>query len=319
MGIIVNLLTVKRKNCFMFLILLLIFFFNICQETFAAQTVTFQDDLKRTVKLPHPAVRIVSLSEAHAENIVAIRAVKQLAGVNFSTETKWVFKNIPRMSRVPSFEQIAELNPDLVILDKALTDNDISLLKDLDKEKIKYAVMNRPGNADLYKYMEILGKITGRVRESKQALILSEKNLYKAAVRSQRKTPPRVFVIAGSDFSTCAFDSWGAKLIAASRGNLISDKKAVKIKGYPWFIFWGPQKLAEGGRNIDVIITLVNNERKIASLTRETILNDPRFKNIPAVKSGRVWEMEEADLMLPSLVRMNSSLLKIWQILYRMQ
>ena len=136
MGIIVNLLTVKRKNCFMFLILLLIFFFNICQETFAAQTVTFQDDLKRTVKLPHPAVRIVSLSEAHAENIVAIRAVKQLAGVNFSTETKWVFKNIPRMSRVPSFEQIAELNPDLVILDKALTDNDISLLKDLDKEKI---------------------------------------------------------------------------------------------------------------------------------------------------------------------------------------
>jgi len=44
-------------------------------------------------------------------------------------------------------------------------------------------------------------------------------------------------------------------------------------------------------------------------------MKDTRFKNIPAVRNGMVWEMDEFDLMLPSIVRLDSSLLKCWQLI----
>ena len=79
----------------------------------ASKPATLSDDLQRKVELSRPAVRIVSLSDAHTENLVAIRAVRQLVGVNFSADTKWVLKNIPRLSRVPSAEQISGLDPEV--------------------------------------------------------------------------------------------------------------------------------------------------------------------------------------------------------------
>ena len=315
MGIRGVLSVAGSKLCFIFFIFLFIFFQGTQQMAHAAQPVIFHDDLKREIKIFQPAVRIISLSEAHTENLVAIRAVEQLVGVSFSTEEKWVFKGIPRMSRIPSVTQIAELNPDLVVLDTAWAQNETALLKDLDKAKIRYVALNRPTRAALVAYTEVLGKIAGRHREAKQALVLSEKTLYKAAIRSGKNKRPKVFVIAGSDFSTCAANSWGARLIAASGGSPISDKNGIGITGYPWLVFFGPQKLAAIGKDVEVIITLMNNERRTSSVSKEAILKDPKLKNIPAVKNGRVWEMDESDLMLPSLVRLDSSSVKVWQLL----
>ena len=73
--------------------------------------------------------------------------------------------------------------------------------------------------------------------------------------------------------------------------------------------------MADNAKNVDVIITLKNIGRGVPSVSRESIVNDPMFKNTPAVKNGRVWEMDESDLMLPSLVRLDSSLVKCWQLI----
>jgi len=315
MGIRVKLPATECKNNLIIFILSLIFCFGHCNEGLAAPSyMSFRDHTNRTINLFHPAVRIISLSQAHTENLVAIRAVKQITGVSYLTSSKWILKNIRRLSRVPSAEQISELKPDIVILDSESLNDNISLIKDLDKEKIPYIVMDRPENIGLKRYMDILGGISGRTAEAKKALVFYERCIYKAAVRSANARRPNVFVIAGSDFSTCAYDSWGAKLIAFSGGKLISDKNAARINGYPWFIFYGPNRLAAAGNKVDVIITLSENERRISSITRETILKDPRFKDIPAVKNGMVWEMNEDDLMLPSMLRLDSSLVRIWKL-----
>lgn len=297
------------------LAVLLIFCLCSLDKASATQAISFRDDLNRKIELKRPSVRIVSLSESHTENLVAIRAVGQLVGVNFTADEKWVFKRITRISRTPSVRQIAGLYPDLVLLDREDVKKDSDLVKELEKLGISAVVLNRPKLSGLGSYFDRLGKLTGRSREAAQALVMLDKSLYKAAVRSNNKTKLKVFVIAGADFSTCAEDSWGAKLLAASGAVSLIDKNEQRINGYPWFIFFGPQKLAAVGKNVEMIITLKNNRRGIPFISRDDILKDPRFINIPAVKNGRVWEMDESDLMMPSLVRLDATLFKCRQLL----
>ncbi|NLX84828.1 MAG: ABC transporter substrate-binding protein [Synergistaceae bacterium] len=305
----------KYKKIIFSFALILIFIFISCEEVQASKPLVIIDDMQRKVGLPLPAVRIVSLSDSHTENLVAIRAVRQLVGVKFSADSKWVLKNIPRLSRYPTVEQIAKLKPDIVILDVDWANKNKGLLKELDKAKISYAVLYRPKWAVLAQYLEKLGTLTGRSKEAAQTLLISEKSLNKSELRSAKAEKLKVFVVAGADFSTCAADSWGARLIAATGAKVLTDTRGTKIQDFPWYIFYGPDKLTSEGKNADVIITLKNTRRGASSLSREAIIKDPRFKNIPAVKNGRVWEMEESDLMLPSLARLDSSLLKCWQLI----
>lgn len=308
-------LTTKYKTGIIFSLLTFIFLFTIQGIAMGSKPLAIRDDLQRNVELDRPAVRIVSLSDAHTENLVAIRAVRQLVGVNFSADTKWVLKNIPRLSRLPSAEQIAGLKPDIVIMDADWAKMNKDLLKDLDKAKIKYAALNRPKWAVLGQYLDKLGALSGRSKEAAQTLLLSEKSLSKSDIRSGKTEKMRVFVVAGADYSTCAPDSWGARLIDATGARILTDSKGTRVQDFSWYIFYGPQKLADNAKNVDVIITLKNIGRGVPSVSRESIVNDPMFKNTPAVKNGRVWEMDESDLMLPSLVRLDSSLLKCWQLI----
>ena len=308
-------LTTKNKTGIILSLLTLIFILMIQETAAASKPLAITDDLQRKVELLRPAVRIVSLSDAHTENLVAIRAVRQLVGVNFSADTKWVLKNIPRLSRLPSAEHIAGLKPDIVIMDADWAKMNKDLLKDLDKAKIKYAALNRPKWAVLGQYLDKLGALSGRSKEAAQTLLLSEKSLSKSDIRSGKTEKMRVFVVAGADYSTCAPDSWGARLIDATGARILTDSKGTRVQDFSWYIFYGPQKLADNAKNVDVIITLKNIGRGVPSVSRESIVNDPMFKNTPAVKNGRVWEMDESDLMLPSLVRLDSSLLKCWQLI----
>ena len=308
-------LTNKYKTGIILSLMTLIFIFMIQGTALASKPLAITDDLQRKVELPRPAVRIVSLSNSHTENLVAIRAVRQLVGVNFSADTNWVLKNIPRLSRLPSAEQIAGLKPDIVIMDADWAEINKDLLKDLDKANVRYAALNRPKWAVLERYLEILGILSGRSKEAAQTLLLSEKSLSKSEIRSAKMKKLSVFVVAGADYSTCAPDSWGARLIDATGAKILTDVKGTSVQDFSWYIFYGPQKLAKNARSVDVIITLKNIGRGVPPVSRESIIKDPRFKETPAVKYGRVWEMDESDLMLPSLVRLDSSLLKCWQLI----
>ena len=307
--------TTKYKTGIIMSLMTFIFILMIQGTALASKSLAIIDDLQRNVELSRPAVRIVSLSNSHTENLVAIRAVRQLVGVNFSADTKWVLKNIPRLSRLPSVEQIAGLKPDIVIMDADWAKMNKDLLKDLDKAKIKYAALNRPKWAVLERYLEKLGILSGRSKEAAQTLLLSEKSLSKSEIRSAKMRKLKVFVVAGADYSTCAPDSWGARLINATGAQILTDVKGTKVQDFSWYIFYGPQKLANNAKNVDVIITLKNIGRGVPPASRESIIKDIRFKETPAVKYGRVWEMDESDLMLPSLVRLDSSLLKCWQLI----
>ena len=125
----------KYKRSIFSFALILIFILISCEKVQASKPLAIIDDLQRKVELPLPAVRIVSLSDSHTENLVELRAVRQLVGVSFSADSKWVLKNIPRLSWYPTTEQIAELRPDIVIMDTDWAKKNRTLLKEFDKAK----------------------------------------------------------------------------------------------------------------------------------------------------------------------------------------
>ena len=186
------------------------------QKSESAEIYSIKDDLNRTVTVSHPAVKIVCLDEAHAENIVALRAVRQLTAVTDTASSKWVPKKIKRIAQNSSALQIAALEPDLVVMETDWAQGKKSLLDGLRKEGIPYAVFDEPHWGSFALYLERLGTLTGRDKEADLALISSEKAMDKSAVRADSVENKSLFVICGADFSTCAWDSWGARIAATA-------------------------------------------------------------------------------------------------------
>ena len=307
------------RTVFFAVILSLIFIPFWAQKSESAEIYSIKDDLNRTVTVSHPAVKIVCLDEAHAENIVALRAVRQLTAVTDTASSKWVPKKIKRIAQNSSALQIAALEPDLVVMETDWAQGKKSLLDGLRKEGIPYAVFDEPHWGSFALYLERLGTLTGRDKEADLALISSEKAMDKSAVRADSVENKSLFVICGADFSTCAWDSWGARIAATAGAKLITDKDAPKKKDKRWIIDYGAAKFAQKAKNADYIITLVNKSKGGKAISRAEIIGSPQFKNIKAVKLGQVFEVDEADFTLPSLVRLDSSLVSCWQILNGVQ
>lgn len=296
-------------------VLLIFLFFNYPAAS-AVQKIRVTDTLNRTVELKHPAVRIICLSKAHAENITAIRGSRQIIGVIYSTDPRWVDKRVKRLSANPTAAQMAELRPDLVVADIEWARGNMRILKELDKKGIPCAVLEVPKLIAFADYIEKLGTLTGRTREAELALAQQENELYKAKLRSDGKKHPGVFVLGGADFSTCEPFSWGARIITSCGARLVTGKELPTIDAAPWMVQFGPEKLAEAGKNVDVIITLTGGERGLPALHASDLTRDPRFKSLPAVRNGRIYEMSDTDLNLPSLVRLESTLRECEKILY---
>lgn len=304
-----NLIVIRRhaqKTAFAALIAFLIYLF-LCPPAVAATAISITDDLGRTVVLSHPAVRVVCLSEVHAENIVALRGSGQLAGIAFTTDPDWVKRGLPQLSKNPSAAQILDIKPDLVVADATWALANKQVLDALDRAKTPCAVFAMPNWPGFARYLTNLGTLIGRAREADAALDKLQMTVSQARERSDGKKQPNVFVLTGADFSTCDPFSWGARLITAAGAKLVTDVKAERINDAPWLVLYGSKKFAAAAPKIDVLITVTANNREAAVLFKSAIMKDPRFKDVPAVKNNRVYEMKEADLK-PSLLRLDSSL-----------
>lgn len=306
---------VKRLLLLTFLITIFIIL-SALGSSAAVKSITVKDDVGREVKLSRPAVRIVALSNAHAENLVAMRAVRQLAGVSKLADPKWIPTSVPRLSLNPGPDQVIKLKPDLVLLEKSRAASHRELIEGLLTEGIPYAILDVPQLAEFETYMQKLAQLSGREKDAARANKTFERAMLKSDIRPVGAIKPRVLVVAGADYSVSAPGSWAAGIVKASGGRLFLDRGGVPINHFPWYVFFGPKRLKSSGEGIDVIITLSGTGRSFPSLSREDIMKNPEFQNLPAVKSGRVWEMRANDITLPSMLRLDNSLKQCWELIY---
>jgi len=281
------------KLCTSFLLVLLI-------PQVAGAAITVKDALGREVTLPGPASRIVSLYAGHTENLIALGARESLAACSVTDDKKLV-SGLPRLPLRPGVEQIAALKPDLVLVRSMQANAQTPLFMKLRSLGVHVLVLDPPAWNEFASYLELLGRLSGRGKEAKKASLRAKKLMNQ---RPGRAGGVGVFLVAqGRTLATCESGSWAARMLALAGGRNVAAGAKPLSPGSALAPF-GPERLLASDAEIDAIVL---QQGAMNGMTAKEFSRDPRFESMRAVRAGRVYEVSEADISRPSLLRLEAS------------
>jgi len=251
--------------------------------------------------------RFVSLAPATTEILFALELDSEIVGVSS-------FCNYPLKAQKrekigtfsqPNIEKIVSLKPDVVFctgLEQA------PIVEKLNRLNLKVYVSSPNNIKELFDSIEKIGAITGRQKKA-HILIKSMKHSIEA-IHSKTKSisesnKPKVFMeIWSAPLTTVGRDSFVDELITLAGGiNIASDTK----KAYSYF---SPEQVIK--RNPDcIILTYMANEKPIETVSRRL-----GWQEINAVKTKRVYNDINSDLLLRSGPRLVDGLKELHERLY---
>ncbi|WP_313530689.1 ABC transporter substrate-binding protein [Anaerotignum sp.] len=274
------------------------------QEPASASTsteITITDQIGRTVTLEKPAEKIVSSYYISTAALIALGMENNLVGIEAKADTRELYRlAAPSLLDLPAIgsgkgvnvEEIASLNPDVVILPQKLQDS-VSSFESLG---IPVIVVD-PETMDNFKEcVSILGAITDTAKKSEALLSYYDEKMTEAKEKTASLSVlPTVYLSAGSEFlSTCTSKMYQNELIAMSGGINVSSELT---NGY-----W--QQISAEQLNIwapEYIFAV-----SYADYTLDDIKNNAAFSEIPAIKNGNVYSfpsnIEPWDYPTPSSV-----------------
>ncbi|HSD82297.1 MAG TPA: ABC transporter substrate-binding protein [Anaerolineae bacterium] len=164
-------------------------------STPAAAPIQLTDGLGRSIELPAPAQRIVSIAPSNTEILFALGAGGQVVGREEMSDYPAAAKNVTSIGSVfqkMNTEAIVALNPDLILAAEINSPEQVKALEDL--KLTVYYLANPKTFDDLYANLETVGKLTGRSAEAAK-LNESLKARYDVVIQklSQAKDAPTVF------------------------------------------------------------------------------------------------------------------------------
>lgn len=258
------------------------------------------DQSGREVAFEAPAQRIVSCYYISTATLVALGLEDNLVGIEMKADTRGLYQlAAPEIISLPAvgsgkgvnIEEIAALEPDVVILPMKLKD-DAAALEELG---INVIIVNPESQEQFEECVVLLATVTGSA-DTADALLTrytAVTDSILAATASLEK--PSVYMAAGSDFfTTYPAGIYQDDLISIAGGENV----AHALEG-------------EGKVTVDAEQLLVWDPDYIfivsdADYTVEDVLSDPQLAELSAVKSGNVYpfpsDIEAWDYPTPSSV-----------------
>jgi iron complex transport system substrate-binding protein len=177
----------------------------------AAADLTLTDDRGRTVVLPRPAVRIVTLAPHLTEIAFAAGAGARLVGVSVRSDFPDAAKNLPVVSDAGrmDLERIAALKPDLVLA--WTSGNPMRRIERLEQRGIAVLATDARRVEDVARLLRLVGLAAGTQADAERAARQYEERMLGLQARYSRLQPLRVFV-----------EVWHEPLITVSGAHLIS-------------------------------------------------------------------------------------------------
>lgn len=288
------------KLCTIFLTLL-----SFCATADAA--IAVKDDLGRDVSLKGPAVRIVSLYAGHTENLIAVGARRNLVAASV-TDDKKIVGDLPRLPLKPGVEQILALKPDLVLARSMQANAQMPLFEQLKSLGVPVLVLDPPSWGAFVPYLDLLGRLSGHEDGAKSATARAKKLM--AADGAKEKSVGVFLVVQGRTMSTCDPDSWAAHVVALAGGRNVAAGAKPTSPGSTIAPF-GPERLLAVD---DEIETIVLQQGAMNGTTAREFAADPRFAKMRAVRASRVYDVSEADISRPSLLRLEAGVKNLRKI-----
>ena len=156
----------------------------------AAAPIVVTDDAGRTVRLPGPPSRVVSLAPSHTEIVYALGLGDRLVAVNEWSDYPPEARAKPQVRGIhPSLEQMVALQPDLVLLVGGMGD----LVSHFESQAIPALVLMPRDLEGVYRGIELLGAVMGSP-ERARAITKAMRDRVKAVqARVAGARRPRVF------------------------------------------------------------------------------------------------------------------------------
>ncbi|MCP4746213.1 MAG: ABC transporter substrate-binding protein [Desulfobacteraceae bacterium] len=266
----------------------------------------------RRITLEQPFKRIIALYGAHAENLFAMGAGDQVAGVNRHADWPVAVKNKPVFSSHDDPEKFIAARPDLVLIRPMIDRGYGPLMRQLEKYGIVVVSLQPSSHQEMLIYWRVLGKLSGRSAaaqamiahfESATATIRTlaakipvKKRVYLEAIHSRMRT------FAPNAMAVFALETAGGVNVAADavsrRGTNIAD--------------YGKERILSRAHEIDVFIAQTGPMNRPCL---ESIQNEPGFGVIKAVQNGEIYTIDEKLISRPTL-RLLCGICRFGRILY---
>jgi iron complex transport system substrate-binding protein len=187
----------------------------------------FDDDLGRSVSIPVPPQRIVSLSPAHTELLFALGSGSRVVGVsafcNYPPEVK-SRTNVggPDPMKI-SLETIVSLRPDLVLADSNYQKQAVESLERLHVPVLAYEANSI---ADIIRLMTVLNRILGDSAAGKKTQDQFERDAIVLTAGRYREAPTVLYLAGEQPIFAAGGGSFTNELIERAGGkNLFGDIK----------------------------------------------------------------------------------------------
>jgi len=252
----------------------------------SAQALSIKDDVGNVFIFQSPPRRIISLAPNITEILFDLGLGDRVVGVTRYCDYPAEARKRDKIGGMldPDVEKISALGPDLII---AFRGNPLSAVKKLQDLRLPVFVLDIGIDLEsVYPLISKIGRITFKEPEA-QTLISTLKKKYDVVETALKgvSQKPRVFLnIHGLGLSTCGRDSYFNDLLVKAGGTSITAHI--------------PQNWLEYSRepflrdNPEVIVILTKSEADFER-ARRWLESQPGFSEIRAVKSGRIFFMDE--------------------------
>lgn len=286
-----------KNNTSLFVLLLIlvslsVFIYGCSSQTVEAPTPTSQaielvDGLGRTVHLPAPAVRIVSLAPSNTEILFAIGAGEQVVGRDDFSDYPAEVQSLPGVGGGfgdYNLEAIVDLQPDLILAAEINTPEQVQALADLGITV--YLLSNPTTLEEMYENLELIGRLTGKSEQANR-LIETLKGRVEAvdALIGQVDSKPTVFYeLDGTDPAkpwTAGAGTFIDALIARAGGvNITTDLSGQYMQfSIEELLVRDPEIILLGDAAYGV--------------TPESVAQRAGWKDLQAVKNNRIYPFDD--------------------------
>ncbi|STY43691.1 Vitamin B12-binding protein precursor [Listeria grayi] len=277
---------------------------GISSTTEKAQTPSFHkvvDAEGNKIQLKQKPKKIVSLIPSNTEILFALGLGKEVKGVTaYDDYPKAAQKIIKVVSTEVDTEKIIAMKPDLVLGHESSLNFQKDAYKQLEEAKIPlFVVKDAQTLQSAEKTIEQIGQLTGTTDKAKAVVQRMEKQ--KASLQTKaakQKKQPTVWIEISNDLYTAGDNTFMNEML-----DLAGGKNIVTKKGYPKY---NEEQVIKA--DPDVIITTYPN-------AKQEIAKRKAWKNIRAVKDGRIYSLDADELSRPG-PRLIDGVEEIYQAIY---
>jgi iron complex transport system substrate-binding protein len=266
----------------------------------AAAPATFQDSEGKTVTVARTFTRIISLYPAHTENLVSLGLGTEIIGIEGGDEGLPQLKDKKHFSYREDPEKFIAARPDLVLVRPMIERSAPQLLATLRKAGITVVSLQPNTVEEIFDYWRALGLLTGKTQRAEEMVAGFQAEL--AAIRKivgkiPEKARAKVYFEAiHTKMKTFAQESIAMYVLQQAGGvNVAADASQVRETN---IAAYGKERILAKGGEIEVFLA---QQGRMNPVTVEAISQEPGFQAIKAVRSNRVFLVDERLVSRPTM------------------